>query len=57
MNITKYGVKGTKLKKMISIDDMKYLQKKITGRSVYKNFSQTYFRKPKHKNMWDQNYI
>ena len=49
----KYNEKSKMLKRQ-AIDDMKYLQKKISGRSVYKNLGELYLRKPKHRNLWYQ---
>ena len=43
-----------KLKKLINqketiLEDLRYLQKAISGRSVYNNQLTNYFRKPKHR--------
>jgi hypothetical protein len=52
MKSLKHGAKRSKLGKRLALDDMRYLQKKITGRSVYKNLGALYLRKPKHRNVW-----
>ena len=48
----KLAKRGRNIKKRIndfSSDDMKYLQKKISGQSVYKKLGGLYKRNPKHK--------
>lgn len=38
--------------KRIILEDYRYLQKKISGSSVYRNVKHSYKRTPKHKNNW-----
>jgi hypothetical protein len=47
----KYSFKKgrSKLTKRLVIEDMQYLQKKMSGKSVYRKISMHYSRKPKHK--------
>ena len=40
---------GSKKLRQLIFDDMMYLQKRISGRSVYKNMNGLYLRKPKHR--------
>lgn len=47
-------LKSNKLK--TSIEDLKYLQSKISGKSVYKKISNFDSRKPKHRKSWLQYY-
>lgn len=47
-------IKSSKLK--TSIEDLKYLQRKISGKSVYRRISNLDTRKPKHRKSWLQYY-
>lgn len=48
--------KQDKVSKSLVMEDMRYLQKKITGRSVYRSLDIIYLRKPKHKSIAYQHY-
>ena len=52
MKIKKALLKNKTLIRLLVKEDMQYLQKKISGKSVYKNISSMYIRTPKHKKMW-----
>jgi hypothetical protein len=54
MKLTKLRVKRIKASEKFSQEDMRYLQKKISGRSVYKNLSSLYYRRPKNNKVWFQ---
>jgi hypothetical protein len=51
MKLSKLNLRSNKINisKKQAIEDMRYLQKKITGRSVYANIKSAYNRNPKHK--------
>lgn len=52
MNIHGRFKKRSRLAKQLAADDMKYLQRKISGRSVYKALDDIQVRKPKHRIAW-----
>ena len=45
-----YNTRSKKLRRLV-IDDMMYLQKRISGKSVYKSMGAIYLRKPKHRKL------
>lgn len=49
MKLTKQCNTNSKKLRRLVIDDMMYLQKRISGKSVYKSMSAIYLRKPKHR--------
>lgn len=49
MKLSKQLKKRGKFIKKLELDDMRFLQKKISGNSVYKTASDLYKRKPKHQ--------
>lgn len=51
MKLNRDARKTVKLSDKLISDDMRYLQKKINGSSVYKKLSLAYKRKPKHKSI------
>lgn len=51
MNQTKFRLKKLKIYKRLALEDMRYLQKKISGRSVYRNMKHIDPRKTKHRNL------
>ncbi len=55
MRIAKLGIKRRKFSRQLAKEDMRYLQKKISGRSVYRNLGVSYLRKPKHRKIGYQN--
>jgi hypothetical protein len=50
MKITKLHTRRKSAGKKAMLEDMRYLQRKITGRSVYSNMKAVYRRVPKHRN-------
>lgn len=50
MNISKLKLKKRSIRKRTINEDLRYLQKAISGRSVYRNQLTSYIRKPKHRN-------
>jgi hypothetical protein len=50
MKLQKLYKKQKKFNKKTAREDLKYLQKKIYGRSVYMYVKGAYCRSPKHKN-------
>lgn len=46
--------KSSKLDRQLMREDLKDLQKMITGRSVYKKVNDLYRRRPKHKKQFYQ---
>ena len=50
MKFKKPHLKHKMFSRRLLNEDMQYLQKKISGRSVYKNLDSIYMRSPKHKN-------
>jgi hypothetical protein len=48
----KSRIKSSKLSQNFIKEDSKYLQKRISGKSVYKALSDLYVRKPKHRKLW-----
>lgn len=52
MNIKKRYVKSTKSIKQLVTEDLRYLQKRISGKSVYANINELYLRRPKHRKGW-----
>ena len=51
MKFKKPRLKDTADNRRTAKEDMQYLQKKISGRSVYKNLTTLYSRTPKHKKL------
>ena len=49
-----YKSRRLSIKNKIFSEDMRYLQKKISGKSVYKSLDELYERRPKHRKMWHQ---
>lgn len=45
----KLNAKTARLSKGFVVDDLRYLQKKVSGRSVYKKLGNMYARRPKHR--------
>ena len=54
MKLSKRLKKRSKFIEKLEHDDMRFLQKKITGKSVYKTVSDLYKRKPKHQSTLQQ---
>lgn len=50
MRFKKQFRKNNRFIKSVTFEDLHYLQKKISGRSVYGNGAMYYSRKPKHRN-------
>ena len=50
MKLSKLNLIHKKISKKQAMEDMRYLQKKISGKSVYANIKSVYKRVPKHKN-------
>jgi hypothetical protein len=50
MKLSKLKLKHKKISKKQAVEDMRYLQKKISGKSVYANIESAYKRFPKHRN-------
>lgn len=50
MKLSKLNLNHKKISKKQAMEDMRYLQKKISGKSVYANIKTAYRRIPKHKN-------
>lgn len=46
----RYRTRSKKLRHL-AIEDMMYLQKRVSGKSVYKSMRAIYLRKPKHKRL------
>ncbi len=51
MKLTKLSMKQVKIDRLLAREDKRYLQKRISGRSVYKSLDVPYFRKPKHRSI------
>jgi len=49
MRFKKLHLKNKKISQLVAKEDLQYLQKKISGRSVYRKLSSMYMRTPKHK--------
>lgn len=49
MKVHKQSLKHSSFSKNRAVEDMRYLQKKISGKSVYANINSAYRRFPKHK--------
>ncbi len=49
MKLSRLNLKHNKVSKKQVMEDMRYLQKKISGKSVYANIESVYRRVPKHK--------
>ncbi len=54
MKLSRLNLRHNKVSKKQAMEDMRYLQKMISGKSVYANIKSAYRRVPKHKN---QSYI
>ena len=50
MKLSKLNLNQKKFSKKQTMEDMRYLQKMITGKSVHPNIKSAYRRVPKHKN-------
>lgn len=50
MKLKKLHLKNKLVGKKIQLEDLKYLQKKVSGKSVYSHFRKKYSRVSKHKN-------
>lgn len=50
MKLSKLKLKHKKISKKQAVEDMRYLQKKISGKSVYANIESVYKMVPKHRN-------
>ncbi len=50
MKLKKLNLKQNKLSKKLSKEDLRFLQKRISGKSVYRSLSSVYSRYPKHRN-------
>lgn len=51
MKLMKLRLKNKAIRRRTTEEDLRYLQKKISGRSVYKRLSSMYVRSPKHKKL------
>lgn len=51
MKLAKKKLRRRDMSKRFMSEDMRYLQKAISGRSVYRNQFVSYIRKPKHRSM------
>ena len=51
MKLMKLRLKNKAISRRTTDEDMQYLQKKISGRSVYRRLSSLYVRSPKHKKL------
>jgi hypothetical protein len=49
MKLSKLNLDKKKINKKQAIEDMRYLQKMISGKSVYANIRLVYKRVPKHR--------
>lgn len=49
MRLNKLRIKKGALNKKIAMEDLRYLQKKISGKSVYRSLGSSYRRTPKHR--------
>lgn len=49
MKLSKLNLNKKKVSKKQAMEDMRYLQKMISGKSVYANIKSVYRRVPKHR--------
>lgn len=49
MKLTRLILRNNKFSKKQTMEDLRYLQKKISGSSVYSNIKTAYRRLPKHR--------